>query len=412
MGEVKIVVGLSHGDEGKARVVDLLAQDAKAVVRFQGGCNAGHTVVDNNGIKYKFNLIPSGILNPNVWCILASGVVIDPAALQKELDSLNAAGISTSKLVISKEAHITMPWHKSMEAFQETAASIGTTMKGIGPTYADRTARLGVQVKHLLDENVFLKRLAEIANTRLANGTYDRYVNDFNLAKEYIKYKTLFEKFIQFDAFELVADLNECSEEIIFEGAQGTCLDISNSNYPYVTSSNTVAGAATLGTGIGPTDVDKVYGVFKAYATKVGSGEFPGELNKNQDEIALSEKLVKIGHEYGTVTGRMRRCGWTDVNQLRRAIVENGVTDLVITKLDVLDYFPEFSLYDSSDNTEINFIGWLEPTNHIRKYDDLPNNAKKLINFLEQILKKPISYISVGPERDQIIKSSWDELLK
>jgi adenylosuccinate synthase len=398
--KVTVVVGMAWGDEGKGKIVDLLAQEADMVIRFQGGCNAGHTVIAN-GETFKLHLIPSGILNPNTICILGSEVVIDMEVLINEINGLKARGVSLDNLYISPYAHVTMPYHKLMDKAEEMRRgdkAIGTTGKGIGATYTDKVNRSGIR---LIDFN----NIEELTNKYRTNFTnklsyissvlpkdvsvvptqeVETMIDFFNTLKCYIK-----------DSTELVYQYKQDGKNIIMEGAQGSMLDINSTDYPYVTSSHTLSGAACLGTGITPMDITSVLGITKIYATRVGSGEFPTELEDNGID-SIGYQLRSKGMEFGTTTGRIRRCGWLDLVLLKKAVQANGVTELAVMKLDVLDGFDEIKLavsYDSNNKPVYEaFKGWSSA---------IENEAGNVITFIEEYLNVPVKYISVGAEREK-----------
>ncbi len=421
---VKIVVGSQWGDEAKAKIVDFLAHDADYVVRFQGGANAGHTVIVD-GNEFIFHLIPAGIMYPDKVCIIGNGVVLDPTALMDEIADLRARGIEVKgRLFISQKAHLVMPYHKLLDTASEKHKgknSIGTTGRGIGPAYRDKAARVGIRIVDLLNRDTFAEKLA--ANVRDANE---------HLSKIY-GYETLdvdeiLEAFLEFDRkidpyvtdiSLLLHDAIKSGKTVLFEGAQGALLDIDHGTYPFVTSSNTIAGAACIGTGIGPTDVDEVIGVMKAYTTRVGNGPFPTELNGS-----FGDKIREIGGEYGATTGRPRRCGWFDSIIAKYATRINGLSSLAITKLDVLDSLPEIKIctgYKYKGRVLTNFPvecsvlekvepiyethpGWKTPTKHIRDFDALPPKARSYLNRISDITETPIKLVSVGSDREETIE--------
>src|SRR3954467_1803356 len=333
-----VVVGAQWGDEGKGKVVDLLAERADAVIRFQGGNNAGHTIVRGDQ-EYKFHLIPSGIHYPRKYCVIGNGVVVDPRVLTQEIDGLKGRGIDTSGLRVSANAHLIMPYHLLLDSAGEArlgSQQIGTTKRGIGPCYADKAARLGIRVQDLLDEKILKKKIvAALEPKRLLLRPYskDPALDLRTMTDEYLTYGHRLEQYIA-DTTTLVHDLLDANRTVVFEGAQAAMLDIDHGTYPFVTSSNPVAGAACVGAGVGPKDIDEVWGVAKAYTTRVGAGPFPTELD---DEMGL--EIRERGGEFGTTTGRARRTGWLNIPALRYASRINGLTSLAITKLDVLSGF-------------------------------------------------------------------------
>src|SRR6266487_4398650 len=330
-----VIVGAQWGDEGKGKVTDLLAERAEAIVRFQGGNNAGHTIV-RDGEQFKFHLIPSGILYPDKQCVIGNGVVIDPAVLIDEIEGLRRRGVDIGGLRISANAHLIMPYHVMLDTAGEARLGkleIGTTRRGIGPCYADKASRLGIRVQDLLDEKILKKKIAaalEPKRLSLRPFAKDPRLDLQTITEEYLTFGHRLETYIA-DTIRLVHDRLDAGQVVVFEGAQGALLDIDHGTYPFVTSSNPVAGAACIGAGVGPKDIDEVWGVTKAYATRVGAGPFASELD---DE--LGERLREAGAEYGTTTGRPRRTGWFDAVVARYAARVNGVTDFVLTKLDVL----------------------------------------------------------------------------
>jgi adenylosuccinate synthase len=422
-----IVVGAQFGDEGKAKVTDLLAKNADVVVRYQGGCNAGHTVVVD-GETYKFHLIPSGILYPRTICVLGPGMVIDPKALIIELEALMNRGLDESSLKISGAAHVTMPYHLAIDAAEEARRGekkIGTTKRGIGPTYADKCARTGIRVEELLDRDVLKAKLEWLVPSK--NVVLERLYNlppfDANdILEEYWGYAQKIAKYVC-DTSAIIFTSVQARKNILFEGAQGTLLDLDHGSYPYVTSSSPSAGGACTGAGIGPTIIDRVIGVSKSYMTRVGEGPFPTEQFGD-----IGEKLRQTGTpwaEVGVTTGRPRRCGWFDAMLGRYAVRINGLDCLAITKLDVLDEFDEIqvctSYKDKQTGAILNelpsigstlqqmepvyetFPGWKKSTTDCRSFKDLPNEARRYLNFLAETLEVPIVLVSVGPKRDQTI---------
>ena len=412
-----VVVGTQWGDEGKGRVIDLLARKVDAVVRYQGGSNAGHTVVVD-GEKFVFHLIPSGILHPGKKAIIANGVVIDPEQLLKEIKDLKERGIPVEKnLYISANAHVVMPYHKDVEKWEESLrgkGKIGTTGRGIGPAYVDKVARRGIRMGDLLER----KTLEEKLNLNLK--IYGNLLG-FSYSKEEI-----LEKFLEFgkklrkyitDTSLLIYRLMEEGKDILFEGAQGTLLDIDHGTYPYVTSSNASAAGVCTGCGVSPRSITKVIGVAKAYTTRVGEGPFPTEL---KDEIGTL--LQERGNEYGATTGRPRRCGWFDGVALRYATRINGLDELILTKLDILDKldkvkicvayrykgkviqdFPNrFVMWRECEPVYEEMDGWKEDTSKVTSYKDLPDAARKYIKKIEEIGKVPIRLLSVGPQREEM----------
>jgi len=423
---VKIVVGSQWGDEAKAKIVDYLAVDAKYVVRFQGGANAGHTVIVD-GNEFIFHLIPAGIMYPDKICIIGNGVVLDPSALMNEIEELKNRGIDVEgRLFISQKAHLVMPYHKLLDQATEKQKgknSIGTTGRGIGPAYRDKAARVGIRIVDLLNRDVFAAKLE--SNIRDANEFLTKIyghepLNIDEIIDAYIEFDRKIDPYVT-DISNLLNDAVKAGGNILFEGAQGALLDIDHGTYPYVTSSNTIAGAACIGTGIGPTHVDEVIGVMKAYTTRVGNGPFPTELEGN-----FADKIREIGGEYGATTGRPRRCGWFDGVLARYATRLNGLSSLAVTKLDVLDTLPEIMIctgYRYGDRILENFPvdcavldtiepvyeahpGWQQTTTGVRRFDDLPENARKYLNRISELVDTPIAYVSVGSGREQTITVS------
>ncbi|HVL97600.1 MAG TPA: adenylosuccinate synthase [Solirubrobacteraceae bacterium] len=417
-----VIVGAQWGDEGKGKVTDLLAEQADLVIRFQGGNNAGHTIV-RDGVTWKFHLIPSGILYPGKKCVIGNGVVIDPRVLTEELDGLRARGVDLSGMRVSANAHLIMPYHLLLDTAGETRLGkqqIGTTRRGIGPCYADKAARLGIRVQDLLDEKILKKKIvAALEPKRLSLRPYakDPQLDLQTMTELYLSYGHKLEQYIA-DTPKLVWETLDGGANVLFEGAQGTLLDIDHGTYPFVTSSNPVAGAACAGTGAGPRDLDEVWGVTKAYSTRVGAGPFPTELH---DE--LGDAIREAGGEYGTTTGRPRRVGWIDLVALRYAVRLNTLTHLAVTKLDVLSgldslqvatgyrgngrHFDEFPYHQSvlhqvEGDYEV-LPGWDEDLGDCRSEDELPAAARDYLAFVSDFLGVPIALIGVGPGRDQVI---------
>ena len=420
-----VVVGAQWGDEGKGKVTDLLAERADVVVRYQGGNNAGHTIV-RDGEVYKFHLIPSGILYPGKLCLIGNGVVVDPKVITEEIAGLHHRGIDTSGLKISANAHLIMPYHRLLDLAGEIRLGeqqIGTTRRGIGPCYSDKAARLGIRVQDLLDEKILKQKIyAAMEPKRQMLRPYAKEPElDLHAMTE--EYRTLghrLEPFIA-DTARIVWDALDRRRLVIFEGAQGTLLDIDHGTYPFVTSSNPIAGAACVGAGVGPKDIDEVWGVTKAYTTRVGSGPFPSELDSE-----LGERIREAGGEFGTTTGRPRRCGWLDLVALRYAIRLNSLTGVVVTKLDALtgidplgvavrylgperSSFEEFPYHQSilhkARAEVVELPGWQEPITGARTLDDLPQQARDYLDFVGERLGVPIVLVGVGPGRDEVIRT-------
>lgn len=416
-----ILVGAQWGDEGKGKITDFLADKADCVVRYQGGSNAGHTVeLDHE--QFKLHLIPSGILHPSKTCVIGNGVAVDLGKIIEELDGLHQRGIDTSNLRISSRASVVMPYHKKLDEIEDRTKKIGTTKRGIGPTYADKINRVGFRICDLLQEDYFREKFtAEAANkNRLLQEFYKEPGFDIEvMLAELMKQIAAVKNYVADTAWLIHQDL-KAGKKVLFEGAQGTLLDIDHGTYPYVTSSYPTAGGACIGSGIGPTEMDRVIGVVKAYTTRVGEGPFPTE---SLDETG--EYLRQRGAEFGTTTGRARRCGWLDAVILRYAARINGLTDLAITKLDVLDScqkvkicvayrykggllteFPDTDLVLGECVPEyIEMPGWNQTISHITEYRDLPQATKNYIEKIEELTGVKQALVAVGPKRDQTIVS-------
>ena len=415
---VKVVIGAQWGDEGKGKVTDKLAETADYVVRFSGGNNAGHTVIVNDE-KYELHLIPSGILYPEKKSVIGNGVVIDPIALIEEMEGLKKRGLTFDNFHISEQAHVVMPYHKTFDGLEEERKGdnkIGTTKKGIGPAYTDKVARRGIRICDLINEEVFKEKLKNILE-------YKNLIISKVYNKPEFSYEEILDKYLK--AAEIIRPhVNDTSllldaayhndENIFFEGAQGTLLDIDYGTYPYVTSSNPTSGGVCTGTGFGPTRIDDIIGVAKAYLTRVGAGPFPTELFDEMGEF-LQEK----GHEYGVTTGRARRCGWLDLPLLKYAVRVNGLTELVLTKVDVLSGLDEIKVCTSyqKDQCSISqaglkgdrepryesFSGWEKDISGFQEFDKLPENAQAFINMIEREIGIPITVIGTGPGREDAI---------
>src|SRR5829696_3654530 len=418
-----VIVGAQWGAQGKRKVTDLLAERADLVIRFQGGNNAGHTIV-RDGVPWKFHLIPSGILYPGRLCAIGNGVVIDPKVLTDELDGLRAKGVGLSGLRISANAHLIMPYHMLLDHAGEARLGklqIGTTRRGIGPAYADKAARLGIRVLDLLDEKILKKKIAaamEPKRLSLRPFAKSPELDLQSMTEDYVTYGHRIEQYIA-DTARLTWDVLDADGTVIFEGAQGTLLDIDHGTYPFVTSSNPVSASACTGTGVGPKDIDEIWGIAKAYATRVGSGPFPTELD---DDLGVT--LREAGGEYGTTTGRARRVGWIDLVALRYATRINSLTHLAITKLDVLtglgdlnvctryrgadeatfEHYPyhQTVMHQASGDYE-QLPGWDEDITECREEHELPQNARDYLQFISDFIGVPIALIGVGPGRDQVI---------
>ncbi|MEJ5299771.1 MAG: adenylosuccinate synthase [Thermodesulforhabdaceae bacterium] len=419
------IIGTQWGDEGKGKIIDLLAEKAQIVVRFQGGNNAGHTLVVN-GKKHIFHLIPSGILHESTVCMIGNGVVIDPAVLLEEIRKLKENGIPIhkEKLVISPRAHVIMPYHKALDIAREAKkgnSKIGTTGRGIGPCYEDKVARNGIRIEDLLNETVLLEKLKTVLEEK--NFLFEHYYRQepFSpeaIAEEYFAYGQQLASFVEDVSIKLEKAFKE-NKNILFEGAQGTHLDIDHGTYPYVTSSNTISGNVCCGSGVSPLAIDQIVGVAKAYTTRVGGGPFPTELKD-----ALGGLLRDRGGEYGSTTGRPRRCGWFDATMVRVARRINGLTSLAITKLDVLtglknimiskgyahngqmifEEMPsQMKVFEECKPEYVELPGWDEDIRSARRYSDLPPEVKKYIETIEEMVGIPVSIISVGPGREETI---------
>jgi len=417
------VIGAQWGDEGKGKVVDLLAEKAKMVVRFSGGDNAGHTVVNPFG-RFGLRLVPSGIFYPEPTCIIGNGVVINPTVLIDEIDQLNQRGVDTSRLFISDRAHLIMPYHILLDGLEEEwrgGKAIGTTRKGIGPAFADKIARYGIRAGDLLDKEVLMERLHLILDYKNTILTKVYGVKPLSLDKVYSQYCQHGERlapYIRETTIMLEEALNR-EELVLLEGAQGALLDPDFGTYPYTTSSSPLAGGGCLGAGIGPTRLSRVIGVFKAYCSRVGTGPMPTELKDETGDL-----IRERGHEYGTVTGRPRRCGWFDAVAARFSTRINGFTGAVITRLDILDTFPHLKIcvgYELNGKTIDYFPssiatlekcqpiyeelpGWQAPTSHIQEYEQLPIKARQYVARLEELISCPVNLISVGSRREQTIR--------
>lgn len=422
-----VVMGTQWGDEGKGKIVDYLAEQADVVVRYQGGSNAGHTVVVN-GQEFKLRLLPSGILYRGKKCVVANGVVIDPEVLLQEMDAMEAKGVNTDAIRISNRAHVIMPYHKLLDELSEESRGdrkIGTTKRGIGPCYMDKDNRIGIRMVDLLDEQVFSEKLKanlEIKNNELKQ-IYGREGFDFEtVRREYLGFADRLKKHVIDTSVELNKDLM-AGKKILFEGAQATLLDLDHGTYPYVTSSHPISGGVCIGAGVGPNKIKTVVGVVKAYCTRVGEGPFPTEqLNPIGDQIR------DCGHEFGTVTGRPRRCGWLDACVVRYAGYLSGIDYMAITRLDILDTFAEIKMcvgykyngelidempaslkvFGAVEPVYETFAGWQTDISGVRNYDDLPLNARRYIERLSEVTGIKIGFVSVGPGREQTIVVAKD----
>ena len=418
---VQIILGAQWGDEGKGKIVDLLSEHAHIVARYQGGANAGHTVVIGEK-QYVLHLIPSGMFHPHITCVIGNGAVIDPVALMSEIGQLEAAGVSVKgRLLISHNAHLIMPYHKLLDTIREqTSTKIGTTGRGIGPAYIDKFLRTGIRIVDLLDRSVLAAKLK--ANIDEKNQILTKVYGETRLdvdaiIAEYEKFDEDIDEYITNTSLYLHQALSE-RKVVIAEGAQGALLDIDHGTYPYVTSSNPTAGGACTGLGIPPTSVSSIVGVVKAYTTRVGNGPFPTEL---RDETG--ESLRRLGHEFGATTGRPRRCGWFDAVAMRYSSIINGIEQIAVTKLDVLDHSDEIRIcvgYEVGGKrlkhfpTDLatlehvtpvyeSFPGWKMPLAGITRFDDLPSSAKSYLRELARLIGARLWLVSVGPRRDQTI---------
>lgn len=419
-----VVIGAQWGDEGKGKIVDYLAQQADAVVRYSGGSNAGHTVVVHD-VAYKLRLLPSGILYKDKTCFLGNGVVINPGVVLQEIRTMKDKGVDISRLLISDRAHVVMPYHTKLDELQEAALGshkIGTTKGGIGPCYMDKYARTGIRMCDLLDEEVFAEKLATQLKAKNAVLTKVYGVEPFDydaVLREYLDYAEKLRPYVTDTGVEL-EKVFACGKNVLFEGAQATFLDIDHGTYPYVTSSNPTAGNASTGSGVGPRYIDNVVGVVKAYATRVGEGPFVTEL---LDTDGPGHKIRETGHEYGTVTGRPRRCGWLDAFMIRYSARVNSLNYLAITRLDILDNMDELKMcvgYEIDGKPIANipanlkvlgkvkpvyevFKGWKTDITGVRRYEDLPIEAQKYLQRLAEVAGVELGIVSVGANREQTI---------
>ena len=403
MSENTLILGLQWGDEGKGKIVDNLSESIDAVCRFQGGHNAGHTI-KVNGEKNVLHLIPSGILHKNAKCLIGNGVVLALDALDKEINELKEKNVEfEDRFFISSACSLILPSHISIDKVRDKKESIGTTGRGIGPAYEDKVGRRAVRFGDLGNEELLKNKIELLVNyhNSILVEIHDHEPHDIEeIFNEVIKYKHLYDCYCV-DSQDLMYGWIKEKKSILFEGAQGTLLDIDHGTYPYVTSSSTTAGGVSTGLGIGPKFIDKIIGISKAYATRVGEGPFITELFD-----ANGDHLAKKGNEFGATTGRARRCGWLDLVALKKAIFTNSVTDLCITKLDVMDELKEIYVCNAhKENAPVYkiFKGWLSSTEGITKYSDLPDNAKKYIEYIEVFTNCKASIISTGPSRDQTI---------
>lgn len=418
-----VVVGTQWGDEGKGKIANLLAREADVIVRYQGGNNAGHTIVIGEE-KFALSLIPSGVVYPSVTLVIGNGCVVDPAVLLEEMEMLRSRGVDPSNLRISANAHLIMPYHRKLDAVRERFLGrhqIGTTKRGIGPAYQDKFARTGIRVQDLFDPKILRDKLDAALREKnaLLTKVYNQLAMDPDvIADEYLAYASALREHVA-DTSLLVWRAIRDDRTVVFEGAQGALLDIDHGTYPFVTSSSPIGGGALTGAGVGPRDIDTVLGIAKAYISRVGSGPFPTELD---DEVG--NRMVEIGGEFGTVTGRRRRCGWLDAVALRYAVRVAGVTELAIMKLDVLSAFPALRIavaYDSLGERYDEFPrqqrvlyncapiyeelpGWETDVGAARSFDDLPAPARAYVERIEELAGVPVRIISVGPDREATIR--------
>jgi adenylosuccinate synthase len=418
----RVVIGTQWGDEGKGKYIDMLAQNSDFVVRFSGGNNAGHTIVAN-GVKYALHLIPSGILHGGKTCIIGNGVVVDPAVLLKEMSSLNDKGVSTDNLLVSDRAHVIMPYHKELDELQEKfrgSNSLGTTKRGIGPAYADKTERCGIRMCDFIDTDAFAEKVRsnlEVKNLIIEKVYGGKGFEADQIIAEYSEYARQLKKHVT-DTNNVLFNAIESDKNILFEGAQATFLDLDFGTYPFVTSSNPVAGGVCTGAGIGPVYIDEVYGVLKAYTSRVGAGPFPTEQDNE-----IGNTIRELGWEYGTTTGRPRRCGWLDMVMIRYAAKVNGLTGLAINHVDTIGKLDKIKLCRAykKDGVEINhfpsslkelakcepvyeeFDSWKEDISDAKSFEALPANAKKYLGRIEELAGVKIRFIGVGKDREQTI---------
>ena len=418
-----VVVGAQWGDEGKGKITNLLAQDADVVVRYQGGNNAGHTIVIGEE-TFALSLIPSGVIYPNVTPVIANGCVVDPKVLLDEMKMLTARGIDPGNLKLSGNAHLIMPYHRKLDAAIERFLGknqIGTTKKGVGPAYTDKYARVGIRVQDLFDPKIFSEKVEAALEEK--NKILPRIYNTLpmepeEIIEEYLGYAERLRPHVT-DTSLLLHNAIRDGDEVLFEGAQGTLLDIDHGTYPFVTSSNPTAGGAVVGAGIGPKAIDEIVGVAKAYISRVGTGPFPTEL---EDEVG--DRMIELGGEYGTVTGRRRRCGWLDLVALRYSARVNSLTRIFLTKMDILSAFDTIKVATGYRSHEGDFDefpsqqsvlyhcepvyhelpGWGVDISGIREYENLPEEAKAYVEYIQEAIQTPIGWVSVGPERSQLVE--------
>jgi len=398
-----LILGLQWGDEGKGKIVDALSEEVHAVCRFQGGHNAGHTI-KVNGHQTVLHLTPSGILHPNVNCLIGNGVVLSLEALDKEIKGLKEAGISFDKrFFVSSSCALILPSHISIDKVRDKKESIGTTGRGIGPAYEDKIARRAIRFGDIGNEELLRDKIELLVSyhNRLLVELYNEEPHNIeDMINEILSYKHLYDKYCT-DTQDLLYQWVKADKPLLFEGAQGTLLDIDHGTYPFVTSSNTTAGGVSTGLGLGPKHIDKIIGISKAYATRVGEGPFLTELFDDNAKM-----LAERGREFGATTGRPRRCGWLDLVALKKAIFTNSVTDLCLTKLDVMDEFKSIEVcVDYEDNAPVykTFDGWESSSEGVTEFSKLPIKAQEYINFIEDFIECSITIISTGPSRDQTI---------
>jgi len=418
-----VIVGAQWGDEGKGKITDILAREQDLIVRYQGGNNAGHTIVTGE-VKLALHLVPSGILRPNVTPVIGDGVVVDPAVLLEEMDALAARDISCERLLVSGNAHLIMPYHLELDKVTERylgRAKLGTTRRGIGPAYADKAARIGLRVQDLLDMKIFAAKL-EVAlkeKNAILSKVYNRLPLDpKRIIAEYETYARRLSPFITDTSLVVWRALRD-GKRVLFEGAQGTLLDVDHGTYPFVTSSNPIAGGASTGGGVGPREITRVIGIAKAYVTRVGAGPFPSE-----DLGPDGDRIGERGAEFGTTTGRKRRCGWLDAVLLRYAARLNSLSDLFITKLDVLSGFekvklcvayryqgenydefpPHQTIFHKCEPVYEELPGWDADISGARSFEDLPAEARDYVSRIEEVSGVPVTLVSVGPARDQTVR--------
>ncbi|MGK2966486.1 MAG: adenylosuccinate synthase [Tepidiformaceae bacterium] len=426
---IVVVVGGQWGDEGKGRIVDLLARKARVVARYSAGNNAGHTIVNERG-EFKLHVVPAGIFYPEKTCVIGNGVAVDPEVLLEEIANLEAKGIETGKLVLSDRAQVIMPWHKVLDQLDEKlrgSAAIGTTGKGVGPCFIDKVARRGIRVADLLEPEDLMHRMRTVLE-------YQNLVIKGVYGGEPLSFESCFERYAEFgrklkpfvaDVQEIVLDAHRRGEHVLLEGAQGSLLDLDHGTYEYVTSSvpSSSSSGAALGVGVGPTEIDRVVGVFKSYCTRVGNGPFPTELFDETADILRDHGKEYGRGEYGTTTGRPRRIGWLDAVAGRYSVRMNGLSAVALTRLDVLEEVASIKICTAYeiDGKIIHTLpasstvlarcrpiyeelpGWMSPTSHIRTFDDLPPQAQAFVRRVETLLECPVDLISVGPEREQAI---------